>query len=79
MSFWIFLGTPLLMEHLCWLLLNGSAILHANVLKNIFYKDSVICSTFIEQYTGYTQATTQLFNVDMPWVIGELFVIKTKI
>ena len=51
----------------------------ANVLKNIFYKDSVICSTFIEQYTGFTQATTQLFNVDMPWVIGELFVIKTKI
>ena len=51
----------------------------ANVLKNIFYKDSVICSTFIEQYTGFTQATTQLFNVDMPWVIGESFVIKTKI
>ena len=38
----------------------------ANVLKNIFYKYSAIGRILIEQYTGFTQAITQLFTVDMP-------------
>ena len=36
----------------------------ANVLKNVFYKYSAICSRFIEQYTDFTKATTQLLAVD---------------
>ena len=51
----------------------------ANVLKNILYKYSAICSRFIEQYTGFIQATTQLLTIDIPWVIGESFVLKTKV
>ena len=54
-------------------------LVFANVLKNIFYKYYAICNRFIEQYTGFTQATTQLITVDMPWVIGQPFVFKTKV
>ena len=57
---------------LCYLLGFG------NVWKNIFYKDPLIFR-FLKQYTGFTQATTQLLTVDIRWVIGEPSVFKTKI